>query len=387
MTRSFAVGLLLVTAFLFTPNGTMAELGAQTSSQSVKQPASVTKPTSGKKKKSQKRVLTKEARLDFIRKAQVWTPTNVPKMDLRAGPQGRGAFQPDEMVTCDYVQAKLPGTSLKFDCEVSEGDVVKVRYGAENRKVEASVVATRLLWALGFGADRVYPVRVTCRGCSPDPWTERAPAAGEQTFDPAAIERKPAGHEMDGENKGGWAWPELNLVDEKQGGASRDQLDALKLIAVFIQHTDNKPEQERLLCLPGGQTKTGGCDRPFMMMHDVGLTFGHANFLNRNTTGSLNFEEWSTTPIWRDAKKCEAHMSQSFTGTLGNPRITEGGRQFLANLLVQLTDQQLHDLFDVAHVDRHSRNPNPGQPSATVDEWVAAFKLKREEIVNHHCPS
>ena len=81
-------------------------------------------------------------------------------------------------------------------------------------------------------------------------------------------------------------------------------------------------------------------------------------------------------------------MSQSFTGTLGNPRITEGGRQFLGDLLVQLTDQQLHDLFDVAHVDRHSRNPTrAGQPPATVDEWVAAFKLKREEIVNHHCPS
>jgi hypothetical protein len=125
-----------------------------------------------------------------------------------------------------------------------------------------------------------------------------------------------------------------------------------------------------------------------MMMHDVGLTFGHANFANRTSTGSVNFEEWSTTPIWRDAKACEAHMSQAFTGTFGNPRISEGGRQFLANLLAQLTDQQLHDLFEVARVDRRSRNPNrAGQPPATVDEWVAAFKHKREEVVNNHCPS
>ncbi len=193
---------------------------------------------------------------------------------------------------------------------------------------------------------------------------------------------------MDGQNKGGWAWPELDLVDENLGGASRNQLDALKLIAVFIQHTDNKPEQERLLCLPGGQTATGRCEKPFMMMHDVGLTFGHANFLNRNTTGSLNFEEWASTPIWRNTKACEAHMSQSYTGTLGDPTITEGGRTFLADLLVQLTDQQLSDLFEVAHVDHRSRNPNhAGQPPASVGEWVTAFKHKRDEIVNHRCQS
>jgi len=60
-------------------------------------------------------------------------------------------------------------------------------------------------------------------------------------------------------------------------------------------------------------------------------------------TGSVNFAEWSTTPIWRDAKACIGHMSQSYTGTLGNPRIREAGRQFLADLLVQLTDHHLTD--------------------------------------------
>jgi hypothetical protein len=335
-----------------------------------------------------KELTTKDARLAFIRKAQIWAPTNVSEMDVRAGPQGTGSFQPNEAVTCDYVQTKLPGTSPKFDCDVGNGDVVKVRYGAQNGKVEAAVLASRLLWALGFGADQLYPVVVTCRGCSPDPWTERAPAAGEQVFDPAAIERKPKGHEMKSEHKGGWAWPELELVDEQQGGAPKAQRDALKLLAVFMQHTDNKPVNERLLCLPTGRTHGDECDQPFMMMHDVGLTFGHANFLNRNTTGSLNFEEWSKTPIWRDPVACVAHMSKSFTGTLGDPTISEAGRQFLAEQLDQLTDQQLHDLFEVARVDRRSRDPNQaGLRPASVDEWVTAFQRKRDEIVSHRCKS
>ena len=161
----------------------------------------------------------------------------------------------------------------------------------------------------------------------------------------------------------------------------------MKLLAVFLQHTDNKPENERLLCLPGGATDAGGCEKPFMMMHDVGNTFGHANFANRASTSSVNFDEWSTTPIWRDAKTCVGHMSESFTGTLGNPKISEAGRQFLADLLVQLTDQQLKGLFEVARVDARSRKPGSTKPAATVDEWVTAFKHKRDEIVSNHCPA
>jgi hypothetical protein len=344
------------------------------------------KQTADTKKKKQKELTTKDARLAFIRQAQVWVPTNVPEMDLRAGPQGPDAFQPNQMVTCDYVETKLPGTSQKFDCAISKNDVVKVRYGKDNGKVEGAVLGSRLLWALGFGADRLYPVQVTCRGCSSDPWTQHAAAPGEQVFAPAAIERKPKGHEMKSDNKGGWKWPELDLVDESQGGAPRAQRDALKLLAVFMQHTDNKPEQERLLCLPKGRTEDG-CDEPFMVMHDVGLTFGQANLFNRTSVGSVNFERWSRTPIWKTAATCEGNLSKSATGTLKDPLISEAGRKFLGDLLVQLTDRQLHDLFEVARVDYRSRRPNSAEPPATVDEWVAAFKHKRDDIVASHCPS
>ena len=338
--------------------------------------------------KSPRSSLTREDRLAFIRHAQVWAPTNVSAMALRAGPQGKGAFPPNALVTCDYVEAKLSGSSRKFDCAIGEDDVVKVRYGSENWEVEGAVLASRLLWALGFGADRVYPVRVLCRGCSPDPWTKRDRVSGEQMFDPAVIERKPDGREMKAEDGEGWAWPELNLIDEAQGGASRAQRDALTLLAVFMQHTDSKPEQQRLLCLPGGMTGDGACDKPFMMLHDVGLTFGGANFFNRTATGSVNLPEWAKTPVWRDAKTCVGHISKSRTGTLGDPKIGEAGRAFLADLLVQLTDQQLRDLFEVARVDlRHpDLNGSDSARGTIVDEWIAAFKRKRDEIVSNHCP-
>lgn len=342
-------------------------------------------PAAAKTEKQE--LTTKEVRLAFIRKAQIWVPTNVAEMDLRAGPRGPGAFQPNEAVICSYLETKLSGSTQKFECAIGD-DVVKVRYGAKNGEVQGAVLASRLLWALGFGADAVYPVRVTCRGCPPDPWKQRARVAGEYVFDSAVIERKTKGHEIASDKGSGWAWPELDLVDEQQGGAPGAQRDALKLLAVFMQHTDSKREQQRLMCLPDGPTGDSECNRPFMMLHDVGLTFGQANRFNRGSVGSVNFDRWSQAPVWKgDAAACVGRLSKSNTGTLGDPKISEPGRQFLADLLIQLTERQLHDLFDVARVDRRSRRPDSDEPPASIDEWVTAFKHKRDAIVTNHCRS
>src|SRR5215467_9726112 len=176
--------------------------------------------------------LTESGRLAFIRSAQVWMPTDIPNMNLREGPRGAGQFQPNELVICDYVDEPRHGTSPKFSCVLAGGDIVKVRYGANNGEVPGSVLATRLLWALGFAADRVYPVRVRCRGCSADPWSSRGHADETHDFDPAVIEREPAGHEMSqDEKRAGWGWAELDFVDEKHCDAPHAHRDGLKLLA------------------------------------------------------------------------------------------------------------------------------------------------------------
>jgi len=319
--------------------------------------------------------LDDNARTAFIRAAQIWSPTDIPSVDMRAGPGGHGAFQPHEIVTCDYVEGKLHGSNRKFACAVAPDDVVKVRYGTHNREVQASVIATRLLWALGFGADRVYPVQVRCNGCSSDPWNHPERGRGEQLFAPAVIERHVDGQEMaDDSGKTGWSWRELELVDERFGGATVAQRDALKLLAAFMQHTDSKREQQRLICLPGGLRADGQCSKPYLMLHDVGLTFGKANKFNSADTASVDLDKWAATPVWKDAEVCVARISKSVTGTLENPRISEAGRLFLADLLMQLSDRQLQDLFEVAGVDRTA-------------QWVDVFNRKRNEIVNARCAS
>jgi len=340
-----------------------------------------------KKKEAQHRnQLSEEDRNAFFRTAQVWTPTKVGEMNIRVGPTGRHAFALDQLVDCQFAPSKRSGSSRKFNCTLNDGEVVKVRYGADNAEVEGSVLATRLLWALGFGADAAYPVRVVCHGCSDDPWNKREPTNKTVQFDVATIERKMPGHEMHGDPDG-WSWSELNLVDETQGGAPRNQRDALKLLAVFMQHTDNKAIQQRLQCLPGGFTDEGLCTKPFLMLHDVGLTFGRANYYNHTSGGSVNFEQWTSVPIWRDQKQCVGHLAKSSTGTLGDPKISEAGRAFLAGLLDQLSNRQIYDLFEVGHVERRSRKGASSGPPATVAEWAAAFNAKRKEIDSTRCPN
>lgn len=319
-----------------------------------------------------------DIRMDAIRRAQVWTPTDVSAMDLKTGPTGPGAFPVDATVTCDYVDKEMSGRSPKFTCVIPPDDEVKVKYGSDNREVYAEVAGTRLLWALGFGADRMYPVRVVCRGC---PST-----VGDTAV--AAIERKMPGKELESDIETGWAWRELDLVDPEKGGATRAQRDALKLLAAFMQHTDSKAIQQRLVCLGMDKDDPGEvrCEQPFMMISDLGLTFGRAGLVTGGATAGASLKAWAETPIWRDAPRCVAQMSKSMTGTLKHPTISEEGRKFLADLLSRLSDQQLRDLFDVARFALRPMSPDQPAIGTTIGQWVEAFKRKRTEIVDHVCP-
>src|SRR5437868_5700035 len=113
---------------------------------------------------------------------------------------------------------------------------------------------------------------------------------------------------MDADGISGWNWIELSNVDQTNGGAPLAQRDALKLLAVFMQHTDSKFIQQRLICLDkrkndeSESSDNGVCEHPFMMLNDVGLTFGKANVFNKNEPGAVNLKAWSSMSVWKDKK-------------------------------------------------------------------------------------
>ena len=312
----------------------------------------------------------------------VWMPTDVAGKDLKTGPPGPGAFAFRERVTCTYRDKDMSGNSPKFTCVIGDDDEVKVKFGGNNGEVYGEVIATRLLWALGFPADRMYPVDVVCRGC-PAEFLGIARPNGESRFDPAAIERK-----FDGDEWGdkGWSWKELDAIADPRA-APRAHRDALKLLAVYMQHTDSKPQQQRIVCRStAAWPDASTCRNPLLMINDVGLTFGRATRSNANEPSSVNLTAWKTTPVWKDAGGCIGNLPRSFTGTLGEPEIGEAGRRFLANLLMQLSDRQLFDLFEAGRVRLRLRTPGKGDSGfATEGDWVEAFKTRRRQIVERRC--
>lgn len=332
------------------------------------------------------KAITLEERRAAIRRASVWSPTNIPSLDLKAGaaPQGY-AF--NEWVTCTY-EGKKPssGRSAKFLCTSESGQELKVKYGGFNAEVLGEVIATRLFWALGFAADHMYPVRVRCRGCPKDPAFSEEKDGEVEEFDPAAIERKIPGRAMESSADSGWKWKELEDIGPEAGPDARAHRDALKLLAAFVQHTDSKRPNQRLLCPEGQEQGATGCRQPVLMVQDLGLTFGRGGLLNRNKD-SVNLKRWAEVPVWRDRGQCVAQLAKSFTGSLGNPKISEAGRAFLAGLLQQLSDAQLRDLFEAGRVQRRPSDPRKPGPPADADAWVEAFKRKRAEIVDARCPA
>ena len=339
--------------------------------------------------------LSVSERRELLDRAEVFRPIDTSRLDLLKGPDGKGSYPLDAQVPCTFAfpEEPLSGTTPKFECEVAPDDVVKVKYGKENGEVYAEVAASRLLWALGFIVDRMYPVQVVCLYCPDDPhrastteWRLGRPGnVATRVFELATIERKFDGEEIEVPKFEGWSWRELEAVADNEAGASRAHLDAFKLVAAFIQHVDSKPENQALVCADEALAKDGNgnetCARPLLMIKDLGSSFAEASKL---TFPKMKLESWRGVEVWKDKQTCQANLTSSLVGTLAHPRISEAGRQFLAGRLSLLSDEQLHDLFTAARVDRRKEMSEGRQ--VTAADWVRVFKAKRDEIVNHRCP-
>lgn len=331
-------------------------------------------------------------REDALASARVWTTPAIPVSQANLGdnPPGEGAFADDAEVVCRFTLQEVNGTTPKFYCEMPDKSVVKIKYGAGNPELPGEVAATRLLHALGFGADRMYVVkRVQCAGCPTYPFltlrclqevgVKSACLPGginyESTvaFDAAVIERRLDGRKIEAPpTHVGWAWYELEKVDQSRGGASRAELDAFRLMAMFLAHWDNKSENQRLLCPPDADRPDGSCTRPLAILQDVGATFG---------PNKLDLHNWQQTPIWADARTCTVSMkSLPFNGaTFPDRKISEEGRTLLLGLLEQLSDQQLRDLFEGSGVTTFDQLSGRGR---NANNWVSAFRDKVAQIRN-----
>jgi hypothetical protein len=289
-----------------------------------------------------------------------------------------------DRIDCRFLYTAVSGTTSKFDCVLADGERIRVKYGL-TPEIHAEVAATRLLTALGFGADASWMVRrVQCYGCPRWPFYSRQIAErlhldnflrdridydDSQDFEWVSVERRDRTRDLKFGNEEGWAFHELSKIDAGAGGATDAEVDALRLMAMFLNHWDNKSANQRLVCTspmapvsPRDADSKGfpQCDRPLAFMQDVGSTFGPRK---------VDLRQWSETPVWADPSSCTVSM-KAFPyggGTFPDARISEAGRRLLADRLRQLSASQIRSIFEYARF-------------RDIDGWVTAFERRVAEI-------
>ncbi|MEO7135630.1 MAG: hypothetical protein ABI024_15585, partial [Vicinamibacterales bacterium] len=99
------------------------------------------------KKPGKAKTVSPQERVDALSRASVWiAPPPIAKANFAADPK-----QPKE-VSCTFEIEQMNGTAPKFDCKLPNGDKLRVKYGS-TPEIPGELASTRLLHALGFGAD------------------------------------------------------------------------------------------------------------------------------------------------------------------------------------------------------------------------------------------
>ena len=394
---------------------------------------------------------TRAERIKLIRSASVWKEMDslTPKQ-IFDGPQITEKdphylhYLQNKDVYCETSDADQKrfkkGKTSKFYCQLitPRGEyvtkrkggrrVVKVKYnppGGENREIESEIIGTRLLWALGFYADRMFYVdRTHCYGCTADPFkdrvvdtsTEKAP----RIFNETALEYKLKGDKIlswntsnsNSSSQGFWddgIWfremmrylpareRSSKFLKHVSGGGLRlaemlkymkpvqhtwatqyTHRDALRLLAIFMNHVDMKGDNNRFVCL---DKKDGKCVKSIIMTHDLGTSFGVRAVVSRMSFEKANFDIWKNLPVWKNPKKCVVKFSNDplisigatlkFDATQTNAIISEAGRHFLFNLLSHFASNKdrVRALFQAARMT-----------NSEVEKWTDVFMDKVEQI-------
>jgi hypothetical protein len=326
-----------------------------------------------------------DVRNDALARALVWTE---PAGPIESAALGASPEPFPDPAICRFTPSQPGGATPKFECVFEGGERLKVKYG-KNPEIHTEAAATRLLSALGFGADRMYLVRtLRCFGCPENPRGAKPGAAVDVSrytdFTIVAVERRLPGKAI----ASGWKWDELDKAQAHGRGDLRPHRDALRLMAVLLNNWDNREDNQRLICLPEGYPAGPGghCNKSIAYMHDVGGTFGRVGGDSKDER-KLDLTGWAAVPVWKDRATCRVEIKSPrlHGASFGEAQISESGRRFLADRLSVLAPRQITELFEGAWFADYA---DAAPESRDVAGWAAAFQSKVRQITEGApCPT
>jgi hypothetical protein len=181
----------------------------------------------------------------------------------------------------------------------------------------------RLLWGLGYETEVNYLV-------------PRVTIPGKGTFTNVRFEARPDEWKRVGE----WKWKQNPFV-------STPEYKGLKIMMALINNWDLKDSNNVLIEVPGRR----GTELRYVIS-DLGATFGHAStvpLIWRFTRSRNKPKDYANSDFLEKVKgnRVELHYGGKNRGLMKD--ITVEDAIWIANLLSQLSDQQLRDAFRAAN--------------------------------------
>jgi hypothetical protein len=271
----------------------------------------------------------------------IWeTPENIAGKDLF---WGQGGEQRQPKPPFKFVEEDFHGSNPKFDALDANGKKWRVKLGPESRP---EIVASRLLWAVGYFANDDYVIpRAEIRGLKMKRKSENQ--RGTQVID-ARFARKPGGRKKIGI----WKWKDNPFFGSRE-------FNGLRVMMALINNWDLKDDNNAVQ----SDDKKG---RQIFLCSDVGSTFGsnrirvkraesegnansykESKFILRNNGTEIDFA--TPAPPTAVLVKSFGISSVSFFKRAKlvwiGKNIPTPDAHWIGSLLGQLTHQQLLDAF------------------------------------------
>jgi len=270
-------------------------------------------------------------------------------------------------------------------------------------EVFTEVAASRIMWALGFPADHVYPVgSASCIGCGSDPFSndlsdnKASLKDAPVTFKVVSAEREAPWDAIKPDGDETWTWSDAAKFysDGTWSHQQKVEYDAYRLALGLIHYHNAIAQQNRVVCAEWGPKVSGQprpCKQPMIFVQDLGSTFGKAksglDLFGTNPRGS--FSAWEPQTVFTNPQKCELRATLE-----GDKQVLQEARDLMVQRLTRLDAVTVKSIFRTARFQmmdqkqiRNLRDKGSANAEdAALDQWTNTFIKRIDEIRNaQHC--
>ena len=288
---------------------------------------------------------------DLVNVSELWVdPGNIQNRDFFHGPGG-ARLAPREAANYDLVAEDKSGFSPGYDVRDQEGTAWSVKTGVE---AQSEVVASRVLWAIGYHQPATYVVKNWSLG-------GKAPAnAGVARF-----RREQPTHTVVDQ----WSWYQNPFVVTQP-------FKGLIVANVILNNWDWKTSNNKIY-----EAADDGRARRMYMVRDLGASFGKTSFpailrwtpFRLMAQGSRNdIEDFEEQHFIKGRRGDDIEFDYRGVHTRLVDTLTIADVAWTCGLLARISDGQWHDVFRAAGYDVAERERFIAKLKAKIQQGLVA---------------